>query len=69
MSSLVVNGNEQPHLEGESLRDLLIRVALDPEQRGIAIAVNDEVVPRSDWPVHVLSAGDTVELIHAVQGG
>jgi sulfur carrier protein len=69
MPTLLVNGKPTPHCEGESLRALLGRLALDPEQRGIAIAVNDEVVPRSAWDTRYLEPDDRVEILHAVQGG
>jgi sulfur carrier protein len=37
--------------------------------RGVAIAVNGEVVPRSTWPGHPISEGDRIEILTAVQGG
>jgi len=37
--------------------------------RGVAVAVNGEVVPRSDWPGAALRAGDRVEVLTAAQGG
>lgn len=40
-----------------------------PSPKGIAVAVNAEVVPRSTWPDHLLTAGDRVELLVAAQGG
>jgi thiamine biosynthesis protein ThiS len=36
---------------------------------GIAVAVNNEVVPRSQWAGTVLQEGDAVEVITAMQGG
>ena len=36
---------------------------------GIAIAVNEEVVPRGEWAGHVLREGDRVFVIRATQGG
>jgi sulfur carrier protein len=36
---------------------------------GIAVAVNGEVVRRSSWPLRLLSPGDEVEVLTAVQGG
>jgi sulfur carrier protein len=38
-------------------------------KRGVAIAVNDEVVPRSRWSDHRLNENDRVEIIRATQGG
>jgi sulfur carrier protein len=37
--------------------------------RGIAVAVNAEVVPRSAWATSALCDGDRVEVLRAVQGG
>ena len=38
-------------------------------RRGVAVAVNGEVVPRSTWPVAPLHDGDRVEVLTASQGG
>jgi sulfur carrier protein len=37
--------------------------------RGIAVAVNGEVVPRSQYATIELTEGATVEIVTAVQGG
>jgi sulfur carrier protein len=37
--------------------------------KGIALAVNNQVVPKSDWESFVLSENDKVTLIKATQGG
>ena len=39
------------------------------ERRGIAVALNGEVVPRSAWDVTDLRPGDRVEVLTAAQGG
>jgi sulfur carrier protein len=41
----------------------------DAEWRGIAVALNGEVVPRSAWEVTGLRPGDRVEVLTAAQGG
>jgi len=46
------------------LRDLQIE-----QRRGVAIAINDRVVPRSTWQTHTVQDGDRVEIIRATQGG
>ncbi len=38
-------------------------------QRGVAVAVNGEVVPRSTWATAGLRDGDRVEVLTAAQGG
>ncbi len=42
---------------------------LAPNQRGVAVAVNREIVPRSRWGVAQLAEGDRVEILEAAQGG
>ncbi len=40
-----------------------------PSLDGVAVAVNDGVVPRSRWAQHALADGDRVLVIRATQGG
>jgi sulfur carrier protein len=54
-------------LSGQTVAELL--GALDLPARGIAVAVNGEVVRRADWPGARLSEGDRVEVLTAAQGG
>ena len=37
--------------------------------RGIAIAVNGQVVRAAEWPAHDLVEGDVVDIVTARQGG
>lgn len=55
--------------DGADLIKVLKTVDVAPDQRGIAVAVNDRVVRRTDWVGHRLEAGDRVEVIQATQGG
>ena len=48
---------------------LLSDLDVEPGERGVAVAVNGEVVPRQEWVSKGLTAGDRVELVRAVQGG
>nr|ART40117.1 K154 [uncultured bacterium] len=49
--------------------DRLIAGMISGEARGVAVAVNDAVVPRAEWPSHRLKPGDVVEIVRAVRGG
>ena len=53
----------------QTLADLLSWRLDDPRPPGIAVAVNDEVVPRDDWSRWLLTDGDVIEIVTAVQGG
>ncbi len=45
------------------------RVGAAPERAGIAVAVDGEVVPRSEWERTELRDGQRVEVVGAIQGG
>jgi sulfur carrier protein len=47
----------------------LAELELSPDERGVAVAVQGEVVPRGQWARRPLCAGDRVEVVRAVQGG
>ncbi|MCB0713979.1 MAG: sulfur carrier protein ThiS [Ignavibacteriae bacterium] len=57
---------ELPH---RSLHQMMVEQGVNPEKPGIAVAVNDTVVRRSDWKQTELADGDHVEVITAMQGG
>jgi sulfur carrier protein len=67
MSEISVNGKTLALTEGTTVRDVVS--ALTPNPVGCAVAVNDAVVPRSDWPVRAVEPGDRIEVLTAVQGG
>ena len=66
---LIVNGQEQSVVGTSTLLDLLIEMNFNAEQKGIAVAVNAEVIARAMWADMRLRNGDRVDIIHAVQGG
>ena len=65
---IVVNGRPERG-EGATIAELLERLELPGEGRGIAVAVDAEVVPRGAWGSTVLEDGARVEVVTAVQGG
>ena len=65
---LWVNG-ERHRVEAVDVRALLIVLGLDPAGRGIAVARNGEVVPRSAWETTTLAPEDRIDIVGAVQGG
>ncbi len=66
---LRVNGQEQSVNDASTLLDLLIEMNIGTEQKGIAVALNAEVIARAMWADTRLCNGDRVDIIHAVQGG
>ena len=63
-----VNGESEP-LAAATLAALIAEKAFDTAQRGIAVALNGAVVPRTAWTETSLKAGDHVEIVRARQGG
>jgi len=64
---IVLNGEDTELEEGANLAQLL-------EQRGfsgrrLAVEVNGEIVPRSEYEHHRLEPADRVEVVHAIGGG
>lgn len=62
--------NNQPrHIPEQcSLQQLLDQLFAGPQQ-GIAVAINETVVPKDSWPDHPLQEKDEVLIIKATQGG
>ena len=66
---LTINGEKRKVASVDTLAELLKTLGISVETRGIAVAVNDTVVPRAEWGATRMQEGDSVEVIHAVQGG
>ena len=64
---ILVNGEPTMVDDGVTV-DVLAASILD-RAKGVAVAVNDEVVPRSEWPSTALREEDRVEVVTARQGG
>ena len=64
-----LNGHESGVSAGETLAVVLDRLGVPLDARGVAVAVDDEVVPRAMWDSFVLSDDARVEVLTAMQGG
>ena len=47
----------------------LLRVQGISDQKGIAVALNNAVIPRTGWSNTILRSGDRITIIRATQGG
>jgi sulfur carrier protein len=65
---LRVNGKQQ-ETSARTVVALLQWLDMDPGRKGIAVAVNDHVIPRSRWSEETLHENDRIEIVSAVQGG
>jgi sulfur carrier protein len=68
LRSILLNGRSKD-VAAVTLEELLDEMGHDPLRKGIAVALNGEVVPRGRWGDTGLSSGDAVEIVGAVQGG
>jgi sulfur carrier protein len=66
---VTVNGEPRELPEPATVADALAAVAVDRAQRGVAVAVDAEVVPRARWGEQRLEDGARVEVVAAIQGG
>lgn len=64
---VVVNGEALAVPASTTLEELLGRVGAP--RRGVAIALEGEVVPRSAWARTTVAAGDRIEIVSAAAGG
>jgi sulfur carrier protein len=64
-----VNGESKTVEDGASVAELMAKLGYERSARGVAVAVNDAVVPQPSWHEKALAEGDSIEIIRAVQGG
>jgi sulfur carrier protein len=64
---VVINGTSREITENTTLQQVLDEYGV-PE-RGVAVAVDGTVVPRTSWPTTTLSPDAGIEVLTAVQGG
>lgn len=63
----MINGSTAEVSAHETLDKIVSGVAQD--RRGVAAAVNGEIVPRSQWSGMELAEGDRIEVLSAIGGG
>jgi sulfur carrier protein len=64
-----VNGEPTDVAERATVGSVVDRLDVPRGRRGVAVAVDTEVVPRSAWDDHELQAGARIEVLAAIQGG
>jgi sulfur carrier protein len=64
-----VNGERRELPVGATVASVVEELSGAPEGRGIAVAIEGEVVPRGAWPGTELREGVHLEVVAAVQGG
>jgi sulfur carrier protein len=64
-----LNGKDYEVGAEETVASVLERLDVSPEARGVAVAVDGEVVPRAQWISFSLREDARVEVLTAMQGG
>jgi sulfur carrier protein len=67
--TIELNGQPIELADGAPVSDAVSHAGAERETRGVAVAVDGEVVPRSAWETTRLADGQRVEVVGAIQGG
>jgi sulfur carrier protein len=67
--SVQLNGEWRELDDGATVADAVTLLGVPLDARGVAVAVDREVVRRGAWEATALTAGARVEILTAIQGG
>lgn len=65
--NILLNGEPRPLNNGTQLAQLVRDLGL--QDKRLAIEINREIIPRSQYANTELKNGDTIEIVHAIGGG
>ena len=68
MTVVTLNGEPRELREPATVAAAVLAAGA-PDGRGVAVAIDGEVVPRGEWATTEVRDGQQVEVLHAVQGG
>ena len=66
---VLLNGEPRALPDSAVLGDAVAASGAEPQGRGVAVAVDGEVVPRGEWATTEVRDGQELEVLRAVQGG
>jgi sulfur carrier protein len=66
---VMLNGETAELADGATVKAAVDTLELPASGRGLAVAVDAEVVPRTEWDTHELQEGARIEVLRAIQGG
>lgn len=61
--------NHLQHVQEQTSVLLLLNQLIGDKQKGIAVAINDIVVPKAQWDSYLVQPNDKIIVIKATQGG
>ncbi len=66
---MALNGEPTALPEGATAADAVRATGVPDNGRGVAVALDGQVIPRGEWDATRLPDGGQVEVLRAVQGG
>ena len=67
MMTIVLNGEDKQIDSQSNIEQLLKSLNLDDKR--LAVEINQEIIPRSDFSSRILNESDRVEIVQAIGGG
>ena len=68
--TILVNDEERRIDEHQAwLSEILVQEGVQPDQAGVAVAINCRIIAAHLWAQTVVQEGDHVSIVHAVYGG
>ncbi|RJG49422.1 sulfur carrier protein ThiS [Motilimonas pumila] len=62
-----INGEVRHIAANTNIAQLLVEIG--NAEQGVALAVNQAIIARSEWPAHIINHGDEISLFQAIAGG
>ncbi len=69
MIVVVVNGAPRTLEDGSTVEEAVALLSVTVETPGVAVAVDDAIVRRADWPTTPVHEGARIEVVRATAGG
>lgn len=66
---VTINGEPRELTAGATVATVIELLDVAPDARGVAVAIDGEVVARSRWPEAEVRDGALIEVVAAIQGG
>ncbi len=66
---VLINGEPRELAAGATVSEAANLVGIEPQARGVAVALDGQVVPRAELGGTILEEGQRVEIVRAIQGG
>ncbi|MFI3282099.1 MAG: sulfur carrier protein ThiS [Rikenellaceae bacterium] len=63
----IILNNQSHEVNSSTIQDLILEMSL--ETKGVAIALNNKVIPKANWDATPINEGDKIVIVSAVFGG